>query len=219
MSGSVSLDRLLAIQFERKEGNKDTGLSGRRSGSWLLFCHPIRVSPECLHWPVCDMGMMAAFLPVTQPRTEALHNQGWWRVSPGMQDHALRLSTGARADTAQEAGLCLLHAAPASATQFTGSTSASTVLLYCLSWWKMTSYYFLPLGLWGLKEPAATWNSCSYCNSLFVDGLKCEVFGIDCEPVSREGHAVGKAMTVVAMAPPGATYSMLSVSLKLAESG
>ena len=48
--------------------------------------------------------------------------------------------------------LSSLQAALAWAVQFTGSTSAPIVFLYCLSWWKMTSYYFLPLGWGGPKE-------------------------------------------------------------------
>lgn len=38
------------------------------------------------------------------------------------------------------------------AAQIAGGASAPLVLLYCLSWWKMTSYYFLSLCLESYKE-------------------------------------------------------------------
>lgn len=92
-----------------------------------------------------------AFLSVT---LEAHEKPQRW-VSPGMQDHPVLpwllcwwgflllsfMDTCTERRVSREVGfLSFLQAVLAWAVQFTGSTSAPIVLLYFLSWWKMTSY-------------------------------------------------------------------------------
>ena len=162
ISGSVSLGHLLAVPCEEAKGEQKTGWRERSFVFLPGFCHLIAPSPASL-CPSVKWGWWFSFY---QP-----HSVVVWRLMLNRRDESaqgcrtgllwllcgwgclllLFINTSIR-NPAGGGFLSFLRAALAWAAQLTGSTSAPNVSLCCLSWWKMTSYYFLPLCLGGTKE-------------------------------------------------------------------
>ena len=152
---------LLAIQCEGERREQESGCRERSSVVLPGFCYLVTPSPASLYPSVKWEWWFSFYQP---------HGLVWRLLLNHSDESAQGCRTGllwllcgwgcllllfintSMRNLPGGGFLSFLQAALARAAQFTESTSAPAVSPCCLSWWKMTSYYFLPLGLGGPEE-------------------------------------------------------------------